>query len=1041
MKIPSRRETPRNIGLSFSLLVIGWLIALPANAALTGNEAISLSLRSLVNESTPTYDPADETILVSAYAFLDGGDHNDFMVFIQNRLAAYGGYDAANNLHYWTDTLSLGPNYPPAGNGNTWPSDYPFLEHYVSDNRRFRPVVAELYTVAPATGSGFVDRAMDTIIDGRAYGFGYDAGTAVATISMGMQLTPSGLQALGESHGQSTPAIRSTIDDYLSHLASLSVPVSADASPRLCIRLTDAPEEFQQTRAFTDAVDEAKFQYETLYVPNKKACDKNPQATNAACIALQTMCVRKSSYDNPDHYRVCVDTLSATLTEHTVDDVQNIEIEYAGLAQPGIRSQVTLTGQKALFDLDFEDVEIQWRLAPGICLGSPPLRPAKPLSPTEMDDIDVLEEWRTCDNLELNIDRTCTDCSPIDYPDSGADSYITLLEPDTGNLEKQNAADTGAGSLGFSGIDYVTAFEACGETYWKNDLGFSTNIRDQIIPLMDDALDVLHSDINHAWIGDNQDFEYTETIDDLLQPLETGTTDIEPDDIALEQPFNSCSEVANAGLACDYHSRLTDANSTDITGWFTSPTGGSSGRPVFSPDATVPGTNAGFDASALITTNLLNQHVEARFRDTFTFSFIPTYEQLSLLAPVSKLATDRVTPLTASDLANLAQGFTHYGNDSVSINIMPTDLKPFVWMQPDNTPATTTLTAQVPQLQFTIKIGSATVMRGYFSLVDEQMTTSLQPSLAQVVDISINEYYVTALAYESTLHGCFLNGITATSSCEQGVAKQLAQMVMPEVVRRFDSFFDGVVAPQAFNQQSDIAETAVLTQVATFNQNNTVGLYGNFEKGCAAEGYLLPRNRWHMISIPCQPPANQNKVRDVFGDDIEGVYGTTWNMYEYDASAGYTLLSENSEVQTGKGYWIVNNGSSVAMLDMPSGSTAATIIDTPGCVTREGCFSRALSTKAGSVAWTMAGNPFDREIQLSRARVTSNSPGQCSAPALCDLNTANAESLIGNLAYHYNGANYNQLTQDDSLGTWDAAWWRAYPDPGASAPTLLFPSQ
>ena len=134
--------------------------------------------------------------------------------------------------------------------------------------------------------------------------------------------------------------------------------MSADTSPRLCIPLTDAPEEFQQTKAFIEAVDEAKFQYDTLYVPSKEACDKNPQATNPACIALQSICVRKRRYDDPGNFRVCVDSLSATLTEHTVEDVQNIEIEYAGLGQPGIRSQVTLTGEKALFDLDLSLIHI-----------------------------------------------------------------------------------------------------------------------------------------------------------------------------------------------------------------------------------------------------------------------------------------------------------------------------------------------------------------------------------------------------------------------------------------------------------------------------------------------------------------------------------------------------------------------------------------------------------------------------------------------------------------------------------------------------------
>ena len=699
-----------------------------------------------------------------------------------------------------------------------------------------------------------------------------------------------------------------------------------------------------------------------------------------------------------------------------------------------------LTGEKELVDLSFDDMEIKWSPTPDFCATLPPLRPAKPLSVAETDRYPALEEWRTCNALEVNIDETCTDCTPIDYPGTGADSFISLLEIDSLDPEKMTVTDNGAGSLGFSGVQYTTDIEACGESYWETGLGFSTDIRNQILPLLDSTLGVLNSDVNHAWLGDNLDFEYTETVDDLLQPLEIGTTTIEPDSVSLTQQFDECHELLNAGLACNYDTQLTDDNSTVVTGWLKAPTG-VNGVPIFSTDAKIPGTNADFDASALITTNLLNQHVEARVVDKLTFSYAPTYEQLSLTPPGGKADTDTVTPLQANHLVNLAPGFADYGNHSAAITIRPTQLKPFVWMHPDLMPAETTLTAQVPQLAFTVRVNTVVVMRGYFSVHDEAMTTEFRPDLNQLVEISTDNYRGSMVAYESSIPGCGITGWLEASSCEKVLTASLAGMIMPEVAKRFDSIFDGVVAAQAFHQQGDFAESISLKQLATYNQNNTVALYGVFEPGCAAIDYLLPNNQWHMISLPCQPPTGADTVAAIFGDDIDGVYGTTWLMFRLLPNGNYAPLGANSQLDPGTGYWIINNAANTATLDMPAGSTGTSIANTSGCVTREGCFTQTLRTSNTRTAWTILGNPFDRTVELGNIRISSASATHCSTPDPCDLNTAEAQTLETNLAFQYNGTHYDLLTQQDSMSVWNAAWWAAYADPTGLNAKLLMPTQ
>jgi hypothetical protein len=1012
----------------------------PTFAFPTGNETLSLGLPESFNATMSTYDGADETLQVRAWAFLDGGDPTDFSVAIQRRGATYGGYDMATGLHYWTTEVSVGPNQPPAWNGNTWPSDYPFLGLYTNYNHRFRPMVAELYAHTD-DGAVFLDRAVESTIDGRSAGFSYNGGGAAALDSLGVQLTPAGLAKLGQSHGQSTPAKKSSVQEFLSEMVAGSAPVSAETAPRLCIPLTEAPVGFMETQAFEDAKLEAQRQF-NIWEPADMFCKPAGTAAEiAACVVAAATCVRERDHDNPEYYRVCVDTMDATLIDHTFNSSDPVQIQFAGRAQPGVESSATLRGERGLFDLDFRDVEIQWEPAPGICKLSLPNRPSKDVTIEAMDDIPELANWRTCNNLQIDIDKTCTDCSPIDYPATGAERFVNFLQPDPNDAEYLQTSDSGIGSLGFSNISYITDIEACGENYWLTAAGEPAVIRDQIMALLEDqALGKLHNDINHAWQGANPYFEYTEAVDSLFQPFETGTTTIEPDDIALEQTINSCQEDATGGLVCDFDSKLTTDTKAAVTRWAQTPSG-TSGSPAHSITAKVPGTNLDFDASVLISANQLNQHIEARFRDTFNFEVAVTYDQLSLTPPPGMSANDRIDRLVASDLRAIANGFQQFGSRDASIKVRPAvDRDPFVWMNPDASPALTTLTAQVPKLVLDINVDGVIVYQALLFLVDTDMTTALDATIDQVVDIALDGYAVSGIAVESTVPNCAIRPLANPAACEKLAMIPLLEIVSEQLASRFDSFFNGIIAPQVFNQQGDFAESMRLINLATVNQYNTVGLYGLFDAGCSAADLAIEPNQWRMIALPCEPPVGQTTVSSVFGDDFPGIYGDSWVMYQYLPS-GYQLLRSNSDLQSGVGYWLTHTERDTVMLDMPQNSSAPTRVNIDGCETTNGCFPIELNTAAASNVWTLAGNPYDRDIEIDGVRVETESASTCEPPALCDLNRAHAESLVQSTVFEFDGTAYLSKKGGDSLTTWSAAWWATISGANTTSPRLLIPTR
>jgi len=181
---------------------------------------------------------------------------------------------------------------------------------------------------------------------------------------------------------------------------------------------------------------------------------------------------------------------------------------------------------------------------------------------------------------------------------------------------------------------------------------------------------------------------------------------------------------------------------------------------------------------------------------------------------------------------------------------------------------------------------------------------------------------------------------------------------------------------------------------------------GAYEKvGCGGASYSVPDGQWQMISLPCDPGAN-NTVADIFGDDLGAVYGADWVLFEFDESAGssgsYNLLADSAALSPGLGYWLIKvNG---------SGSWS---METTNAINAEPFEIPLTSAHDGnSGQQNMVGNPTDGTLDWKDTLVLDTYGNCYGSPSIAA--TAGSLGVIDNAINYYNGAGY---TVCDDTGT------------------------
>ncbi len=200
------------------------------------------------------------------------------------------------------------------------------------------------------------------------------------------------------------------------------------------------------------------------------------------------------------------------------------------------------------------------------------------------------------------------------------------------------------------------------------------------------------------------------------------------------------------------------------------------------------------------------------------------------------------------------------------------------------------------------------------------------------------------------------------------------------------------------------------------------GVYAQRFQSPCSETVSLPTAQWKMLSLPCDPGASDT-VADVFGDDMTGVYGTDWIVYERDeASDAYVALTTDSSLAPGVGYWIKTNdaGESVTVDSL---SPTVTEVD--------------LTADADGVQ-NLVGHPFDFDVCWGDVRVidgTSVLTLDEADPVVgmmraCDTDPIDSSCVMSRTMYTWDGA-YTPFDggtpgAEGTLESYDALWVKAF---------------
>jgi hypothetical protein len=187
-------------------------------------------------------------------------------------------------------------------------------------------------------------------------------------------------------------------------------------------------------------------------------------------------------------------------------------------------------------------------------------------------------------------------------------------------------------------------------------------------------------------------------------------------------------------------------------------------------------------------------------------------------------------------------------------------------------------------------------------------------------------------------------------------------------------------------------------------------------------------NQWNIISLPCDPGA-ENKVADIFGDELptDG-YGVSWGIFKYifnNGVASYALVSLDDPLTLGKGYWAIQLTGSSVNIHLPDSTipTSSNLSSGSGpCLSTasQGCM---LTPQQPGNQWQLNGNPFQYDVAWSSLRVTDGFP--CRVWIFGNgCNIEEAAQTYHPKGWRYNPASgaYEILSGNTPINPWSGYW-------------------
>ena len=199
-----------------------------------------------------------------------------------------------------------------------------------------------------------------------------------------------------------------------------------------------------------------------------------------------------------------------------------------------------------------------------------------------------------------------------------------------------------------------------------------------------------------------------------------------------------------------------------------------------------------------------------------------------------------------------------------------------------------------------------------------------------------------------------------------------------------------------------------------------------------APALVLAPNEWHMVSLPCNPPAGAT-MGDVVGNNINGTY----SAFAYHPDHGYSELTPDSLAPSAGGaFWLIHTDAASVTLTMPATSRYPETNSAMPCVSPLGCVVTDAEndlSQGVSAVWNLAGNPLPESILIDTIRVADDT--NCLPEDECAF--GDADSIIAPSVFVYTDGAYQSKSQADSLNPWAGYWMQVLPD--ASLAKLYWP--
>ena len=197
--------------------------------------------------------------------------------------------------------------------------------------------------------------------------------------------------------------------------------------------------------------------------------------------------------------------------------------------------------------------------------------------------------------------------------------------------------------------------------------------------------------------------------------------------------------------------------------------------------------------------------------------------------------------------------------------------------------------------------------------------------------------------------------------------------------------------------------------------------------------FVLPDGQWRLISLPGD--SGGATALDAFGDDIQGVYGTDWVMYDFDAETGrYHNPGPNGPLALGVAYWIIQLTGQAVTLALPETTKATPIVDSSPCTAQSGCAEFLVTAKSGGIAWNMFGASLESDSPWDDARLVDIHCGSGCTPTQAEGYKVFHSDLW---RYDGDGKRYAVVARGETLKPWEGYFGAALES--ARNPRLLLP--